>query len=354
VTEYEWEDDQEISMFALGTTVLRNRWRIIAWMVVGGILATAWAFLKAPVYTASASFAPQVQNSDASRTGMATIAGQFGLALSPGNQTTSPEFYASLLKSRVLLETIARDTLVVPEEGGRKVAMLDLMTIPKGPQKLREEKATKRLREIVESSVVRTTGVVQLSVMTRWPSVSLAIANALVGGVNEYNQRSRQGQAAAERKFLEGRVAVASGDLRLSEDRLEEFLRNNREFRASPDLTVQYERMQRDVSFRQQVFTSLTQSYEEARMREVRDTPLITVIEPPAVPALPESRGVVKHILLGIVLAGFFAVVFIVVSESFTRRSNAGGADAAVFARAVAEVKSDLFERLPWIRRQRS
>src|SRR5436853_279032 len=84
------------------------------------------------------------------------------------------------------------------------------------PAKRREEQGVSTLRGMLSTAVVKTTGVVELRVATLWPSVSLQISTALVNGVDAYNQRTRQGQATAERKFVEGRLAVARANLRAS------------------------------------------------------------------------------------------------------------------------------------------
>ena len=350
MTEVEWRDDgDELSLFALGTSLLRNRWRIARWMLLGGAVAALLVFLKPPLYLASASFVPQGTN-DIRSSGLASLAGQFGVAMPTGTQSQSPDFYAKLLKSRVLLGQIARDTFVVQEKGNQRIPFVDLYEIQAGPQKLREELGVKLLMDMVSSSVARTTGVVEVSVATRWPSVSLAITTALVDGVNDYNQRTRQGQAAAERKFVEGRLATAGAELRAAEDRLEGFLRTNRQYASSPELTFQRDRLQRDVTLQQQVFTSLTQSYEEVRIREVRDTPVITVIEAPSVPALPESRGRLKSVLLGLLLGGFLGAFAVFISQTIARRREQGDAEANEFVGTIGEVKGEMLGRVRWLR----
>src|ERR1035437_5037772 len=259
--EAEWRDSDEISLFEWGTTLLRNRRRILAWMGVGAVVAALTVLSKPAVFVASASFIPQ--GSDAPRSAFASMAEQFGVALSTANQSQSTGFYVQLLTSRVLLEHIATDTITVHELGDRQIAFLDLFQIGGTTTEQRRERGVSLLSRIVSASSAKSTGAVELSVTTQWPSVSLAIANALITGVNQYNRQTRQGQAAVERKFVEERLAVATAALRRGEDRLEGFLSTNRQIAISPELSFQRERLQRDLTLRQQVFTALTKAYED-------------------------------------------------------------------------------------------
>lgn len=344
-------DDGEISLFALGTTLLRHRWRIGRWMVVGGLIAAAFAVFRPALYVASASFVPQGA-ADPSRSGLASLAGQFGVTLPQSNQSLSPEVYAKLLKSRVLLVAVARDTFPVAELGGRRVPLLDVFEVGEGTAARREERGVKLLDKMVTAAVAKPTGLVEFTVSTKWRSVSLAIANDLINGVNAYNERTRQDQAAAERKFVEGRLAIAGTDLRDAENRMERFLQTNRNLSGSPELIMQRDRIQRDVSLRQQVFTSLTQSYEEARIREVRDTPVITVLEPPSVPTEPASRGRVIRVLLGLILGGIFGVFLAFTSDMVARQRQSGDAEANAFADTLAEVKGEVLRPIARFRKR--
>jgi tyrosine-protein kinase Etk/Wzc len=178
--------------------------------------------------------------------------------------------------------------------------------------------------------------------------VSIGIVQALVTGVNEFNQNSRQSQASAERKFVEGRMAIANAELRAAEDRMEGFLRSNRQYVNSPDLTLQRERLQREVIQRQQVYSQLAQSYEEVRLREVRDTPVITIIEPPSAPALPEPRGRSKVVFLGIMLGGFVGVMLVLFADMRERRRQAGVSDADDLVAALHAARGDLARPFRW------
>jgi uncharacterized protein involved in exopolysaccharide biosynthesis len=339
--------DTERSMYVIATTLLRSRGRILRWTVAGALLALATVIAKPAVYKASASFAPQ--GNDPGRSGLASLAGQFGVALPTTSQTLSPDYYARLLKSRSLLRRVVADTFVVQEEGGKRIPFTALFKLNQATAQLREDAGVTLLERIVNASVAKTTGIVEVSVATRWRSVSIAIVQALVSGVNEFNQNTRQSQASEERKFVEGRMAIANAELRAAEDRMESFLRSNRQYTNSPDLTLQRERLQRDVIQRQQVYSQLAQSYEEVRLREVRDTPLITIIEPPSAPALPEPRGRSKVAFLGIMLGGFIGVMLVIFSDLRERRRLAGESDADELVAALQAARGDLARPFRWV-----
>jgi uncharacterized protein involved in exopolysaccharide biosynthesis len=331
----------EVSLLALGTTLVRNRWRILRWMFIGAAAAALTILPRPRTYLASASFIPQ--GNDASRSSLASLAGQMGLAVPSASSSFSPDFYLSLLRSRVVLLPIVRDTIAVQENGGKRTSVLELLGVSSGARQRREEQGVTSLRGLISVSVAKSTGVVEFSVATQWRSVSLALVTALLDGVNEYNERTRQGQATSERKFIEGRLALATAELRDAENRLAAFLKTNRDFGGSPDLVIGRERLQRDLTLRQEVFTTLTQAYEEARIREVRDTPVITVFEPPSAPSLPKARGLVIGVLLGLMLGGLVGVLLAFTSGLVKRRSESGNTEAEEFADALREAKGQLF-----------
>lgn len=319
-------------------------------MLAGVIIAFLTVLGKPLLYVADASFVPQ--GSDPNRNnGLASIAGQFGVVLPTTSQALSPDFYAELLKSRVVLAPIVADTFTVAEMGGKRIPFMQLFDIegPTGDKKT--ESAMAALRGMETVNVVKPTGAVDLTVATKWRSVSLAIATALINGVTQYDTQKRKGQAAAERKFVEDRLAIAGADLRAAEDRLEQFLRTNREFAGSAELTFQRDRLMRDVGLKQQVFTSLTQSYEEARIREVRDMPVVTIFEPPWASTTPLPRGRAKRVLLGAIVGGLIAAFLAFGSAMLARKRSTGDPEADAFVDELSDLKRSMSERLRRTRR---
>jgi uncharacterized protein involved in exopolysaccharide biosynthesis len=294
--EPEYQDIDERSMLALASFLLRWRRTIIAFALGGLLIGLATALLARRVYMSSATFIPEASEGRVS--GLALAASQFGISIPGSGNGWGPPIYVELLRSRALLEAIASDSVVLTEEGKRRVAVIDLLNVRAPTKADRLDRAVRELRKITDASEDKKLGAVKVSATTRWPSLSLALTKMLVNGVNRFNLETRKTQAAAERQFVETQAAESELALREAEDRLQQFLQQNR-VAGSPQLAFERDRLQRTVDLRQQVYTSLVTNREEARIREVRDTPVITVLEDPKLPAVSESRKLLLKGVLG-------------------------------------------------------
>lgn len=335
------QNGNEMSLFAVVTAALRHRWLIVGCVVIATAISVFVAVRKPLLYMGSASFLPQGSDGGG-RSALSGLAGQFGISVPFGNQSLSPEFYAAMVKSPAVLRKIARDTFVVQEHGGSRMALVDVFDIPAGTPARREEQGIAQINNVTSASVEKTTGAVRLTVATRWPSVSLNLTTALIDGVNDLTQRTRQAQATSERKFVEGRLAAATASLREVEDRLQEFVNVNRQFTNSPQLSFQRDRLQRDVDLQQQVFSAQTLALEDVRVREVRNTPVITMLDEPSVPTQPEPRGRIKLVLMGFVVGAFLGVLIAFASELLSRESREGNPEIDELVRTIGEVKSGM------------
>lgn len=299
--------------------VLRDRRVLVTFTSVGLVLGLLVALTRPAHYTSTFSFLPQT-GQDQTRSGLASLAGQLGMAVgSLGGQSQPPQFYADLLKTREILGEIVRKPLAAAGPDTMLSQFLDV----RGDEPAVVEERTIRVlqdRVIASSVAARTTGMVDVRVSTESAEVSREIAQRLLDGLNRFNVATRKSQASEERKFAENRLAEARTSLRVAEDALQHFLQGNRQFNNSPELTFQRERLQREVSLQEQVVTGLAQQYEDARLREVRDTPVITVIERPSLPVLPDPRGRVTIVVLGIVLSLVAAVAFVLAREGWRRQ----------------------------------
>jgi uncharacterized protein involved in exopolysaccharide biosynthesis len=312
--------DDEISLWEVLAVLLRRRGTIVLTTILVSALAVAVTLIRAETFTTSASFRPQ--GSDVSGGQLMALASQFGVNVPGGSEEASPALYAELLTSREILARVAGRSYAVAGVGD--VMLKDLLEIEEDTEPLRDEETIEWLREeAVSVSTGRETGTVTLSTVTEWPDLSQAITQELLDEVALFNLDTRQSQAASERSFIEARVENAENELELAEEAQRAFLEANRQWENSPLLQFQHDGLQRELSLRQSVLTTLVQSYEQARISEVRDTPVITILQAPFLPPGPDDRRLVLSAALGIVLGGMAGIVFAFLIEAF-RRPSAG------------------------------
>ena len=345
--------EDEISLLDLLNVLLRRRGILVAATGTVTVLTLLVILLTPRSYTATTSFIPQMSEAGASR--LAGLASQFGFRVPSESPGESPAFYSELVESREILAPLAREELTFREEEDEEVFTItgtlpDLLEMDEElDPAVRQQSAMKWLREeAVSVSTGRETGLVEVSVQTPWAGLSQLLARRILDRVNAFNLQTRQSRAAAERTFVEDRLAEARDSLRAAEDRLEAFLESNRQFLAnrssSPELSFRHERLQRQVAMQQQVYTSLAEAYEQARIAEVRNTPVITVVESPERPVRPDSRQGVLKLALGVILGGMLGV-FLAFGQEFMHRARSQEDEeyrefSTLWAQTRADVKS--------------
>lgn len=342
--------EQEVSLVRLVNTLLRQRALILGCALVA-FLATETLRLLAPrSYTVRSSLLPQSRRVPSSLSG---IAAQFGLSVPGTEATQSPAFYVELVKSRVILvdATLAIYAIADGRDSLRQ-NLLDYWHLSARTEALRREVGIRKLNGLVDASVSQKTGLVILAVTASRPELAEQINAQLLLLLNRFNLETRQSQASAERRFTEARLEEVRRDLRAAEDRQQVFLQRNRDYRNSPELVFQQDRLAREVAMQQQLYTTLAQAYEQAKLEEVRDTPVITVVERPEVPARPDRRGLIRYGLAALVVGGLLGALLAFGGES-VRRSRAEEADDyREFDRLRREAFADLLHPTRLLRRR--
>ena len=322
--------------------LLRHRYLILRLGLLGALLSVGLNLLKPDSYSAFSALMPQSPRQSNALAGIAT---QFGLALPPSEPGQTPTFYQDLIYSTQLLTTLATSTFPDPANGGAQRPLVAILKVEGETPASRVNKAVLTLRRLIKPTVRAKTGVVDVSVRTHDPKLAAAISERLLDLVNRFNLETRQTQAAAEARFIQGRLADAKAELRVAEDRLQYFLQRNREFR-SPELTFQEERLRRDVTLEQQIVLTLSQSYEQARIDQVRDTPAITILERPVPPAEPDPRHHARRAVIGALLGLVLGVLWVWGRDFLRALMGRREPEVREFQTLVDDSTADL--RRPW------
>jgi uncharacterized protein involved in exopolysaccharide biosynthesis len=268
-------------------------WRLIfGGIIAGSVLAVVIVLVLGKHYTTGVSFMPQ-----GARTGqLRGLAAQFGFDVAGNEGGESPFFYVDLLRTNEVLTRVVNRRF---DDGETKGDYATFQRISEADSALRVYEAIREFSKNLSVTADRRTGLVSYSVTEDSPALSLQIAQVLLEEIARYNRETRQSRAGAERRFVEARLVEARHEVEVSEDSLKTFLQNNRSYRSSPELTFEHDRLERSVTHRAGVVSSLAQNFEQTRLDEVRDTPVFSLVQPPRRPGRHDPRGWVRALTLG-------------------------------------------------------
>ena len=330
-------------------TPLARQWRLVVLCpIVLALVAGTVSFLVPLVYTATATFTPISTSGSglagfASLAGITGLAGQLGLPTSPG-ASTSPDYFADVLHSREILSSTLLTSFAEQrtEGAGSSRLLIDIIRVKGKTEPERLSKGVRKLDKNIRTSVDKQTGIVTLEVRQGWPELAAAVANRLIDELNEFNLQRRQSQSRAQRQFTEQRLKQAEEELREAERTQLRFLETNRRYTESPVLTAEAARLERAVQLKQEVFLTLSKAFEEARIAEVRDTPVLTVIDRAVPPDRRSSPRRVLYVLVALVIGGFVGAATALVRDLAQRLRHNGRADYREFRTAWAQARREI------------
>jgi tyrosine-protein kinase Etk/Wzc len=303
----------------------RHALRILLWGFALGVAGYLVSYLIPPVYQASASILPPEEDEltaslSIARRGLPGLSGLGKL----GSYFTQADVAIAILRSRTVHEALVRS--------------FDLQKVYKDP------KFEDAIRDLRGNSAIKiaTDGTIAVTVSDHQPARAAELANAFLAQLDAYNQKYRASHARRTRVFLEERVTETDSLLRVSEQSLAAYQRvkgtivipqeargamdaaanvmaekiraeielevmrtyassSNEELRnlearvlelrrkvgGLPATQVGGAELIRQVAIKQQLLAVLTSQLEEARIREVMDTPTIQILD---IARPPESR----------------------------------------------------------------
>jgi uncharacterized protein involved in exopolysaccharide biosynthesis len=300
-------------------TPLVRRWKLLLGLPISlGLIAGLVSLLLPPVYTAETTVTPVATSPGgagaSALASLAGLAGQLGVSTGGGG-SLSPDFIANVLKSREVLTATVQSPFPDRTPGGKQVPLLEILRVEGPSQPARLNRGVRKLGNSIQTKVDRATGIVTLTVKANDPRLAADIANQMVVILNRFNLERRQSQSREQARFTRERMLEAAGELRQAEAAQLRFLQANREYQGSPVLEFEGSRLQRAVDLKQEVYVSLVKAYDEARISEVRDTPVITTIDSAVVPDVRSAPRPVLNTAIAILIGGVIAFILVFLLE---------------------------------------
>jgi uncharacterized protein involved in exopolysaccharide biosynthesis len=283
--------------------VLKVKTRLLVYAASGGVVAAAIALLLPTEYTSTATFI--AQGSSALNIPAGLLGAAASLGLEKGNDY-SPKFYADLLTSRPILTSAILHEYPMPgPDSARGSTYLQIEGFDNEAPARAMDDALRHLGARVSATTDVRTNLITLVVRARSPRLSRDVAAQLLRALDSLNVGFRQGQSRESREFYETRVQQTRQELADAESAVRAFMQQNR-VAAAPSLQFELQRLQREAELKQNLYATVVQQYEQARLQEARNIPTLTVLSEPFVPvrrSAPNRRFIVVLGLLSGILA---------------------------------------------------
>ena len=264
-----WVERKTIALISLGIAILT--------LVINFFLPT--------YYQATATLLPETEKSKLSALSQFADVAQLAGVNIPGSEI------ARLYPSIVTSETVLLSVIEKAYQTKRFLAPVNLLQYFELEGDTREknlENGLRRLRELMTTSFEARTGIVTITLEMQEPQLAADVLNAVVAELDNFMRLKRITNASEQRKWVEVRLKEVQQDLHLAEERLKEFREKNRRISDSPELMLEQDRLAREVQINSTLFIELKRQYELAKIEEIKNIPIVNILDPARAPVRKE------------------------------------------------------------------
>jgi len=159
-------------------------------------------------------------------------------------------------------------------------------------------------------------GLLEISTTMADAELSASIANEIVNQLIIYNQEQRNSNAKLNLQFIENRLEEVSKELANARDNLVDFLGKNKQLSITnpaqnnpyPVLTVEKEKLEQEVILKSNLYNTLSNQFELAKIEAQKEIPVITVIEYAEPPVSPLPVNTKRNALVALFTGLFVSV----------------------------------------------
>jgi uncharacterized protein involved in exopolysaccharide biosynthesis len=313
---------------------------IIKIVVITMVITAGLSFLIPNKYSSSTIILPDIEILSAAQQlgSLQQLASSVGIT---AGVTSPSQLYPNIILSETILRPIIYHKYKT-EKYDTLVNLIQFWEFDDEDENLNYEDCLEKLREkVISIDVDKETFVMTVTVETTEPKLSADIANNITSQLDSYQRYFRSTNASEQRKFLESRIEEVKKDLTTAEEALKNFREKNRKIVDSPELLLEQTRLQRDVELNSTMFIELKKQYELAKLEEIKNTPVVQVLDT-ARPAAEKSSP--KRTIL-VLVAGFLCFIFTttwLVASDYMRQMAAKDANIARLQTIVNEFQAGL------------
>jgi uncharacterized protein involved in exopolysaccharide biosynthesis len=317
-------------------------------VLVFTLLGVTYALLAPEEFTSEARVVREAQQESGGLPSGIPSGALSGLGISLGGASSglTPAAFPDVLKSREVRLTVVRDTFRFPD-AERPMTFVEYVTRPPGvlgqvlnytlflPWTLKgllgqaisgtpapagttdageplipsdeENEALKSISNKISASVDEETGLMTISVTAGGPQLAASLAESFLDHFTTRVREIRTEKVRERLEFVNERFEEAEQELETAEERLAQFLERNQN-PTTATLQFRRDRLQRQVSFKEQLYSELQSQLTQTRLDLQRQQPVVTIVERPVSTVEPSAPNRTAIVVLAVVFGGILGI----------------------------------------------
>ncbi|MFQ6678516.1 MAG: GNVR domain-containing protein [Fidelibacterota bacterium] len=324
-------DRREFSEKLISITKIRSllaksiRLLILLPVLFSSISAVYVFFIADPVYSSISKVLPIAEDNNA-LSGISGMASQFGFNIPTGVGSVIPwdDLYPEIVHSENLMRVIVQKK-IKSEKYGPDITLLDVLAsegrYDDEEHDVKLKMAVENLKKMITVQKNRLSPIVTIVVNGIEPQFASDIASAVLDESGKILRNLKTKQITEKRLFIENRIVEVRASLLEAENAVEEFRHTNRNINQSAFLSIEENRLTREVELQNSLYVTLKTQYEQAKIEEVEEATLIQIIDGPLKPLKMISPKPFITISLSFFF-GFILALFTVYSREYIFSSD--------------------------------
>ena len=264
-----------------------NRKLIIIVSLVVGVVTLGINFLLPLYYKSTATLLPETEKSK-----LGSLSQFAGLAQLAGVSVGGGGDIARLYPTIVSSETVLRNVIGEKYRSDRfkePVNLIQYYELDEDTPEKNMAKALEKLRNALVTTFDAKTSIVTISLVMREPQLAADVLNGVIAELDMFMRQKRITSASEQAKWIDDRLGDVQQELRSAEEALKNFRERNRRVSDSPQLLLEQERLGREVQVKSTIFIELKKQYELARIDEIKNISIVSVLDPARPPVRKDS-----------------------------------------------------------------
>ncbi len=265
------------------------------------------------LYISTATVLPISSSANALESIGGGLGGLFDLNIGSSQSTSfSPDVYPVILTSKKLSDALLNKNFDFNGEEQTLFAILSKNKSFSNDLKKNRyfDKLSKKLRKkVIKVSHNQFTDIIKVTVESLSPELSKAILSSTIEETQLMNDKIFSQKESEKLSFLNSRIDEIEQDVEELDNELVKFKEQNRGNINSPMLSLEQEKIIRELDIKKNVLISLNQQYELLAIHSKDNTSILYTIDPPSLPTKKSHPQRLLFSLISIIvgsIVGFF------------------------------------------------